>query len=1123
MRTIIRAVAASAMAFAATTTAGADIIAGDLLDGESLNLLSYDNPSTDAFSSAGDGFQIYQRGVSPTIPFSLADDSISIFPTDSLGIVDETDDVPFFGATDTVNGDTAGIPVSATWVFSIAGATDLGLSIDFAAMGDFESSDTFVVTYQIDGGDVLTAFEVAIDESIAQDYTLASGTMVTLNDPATLQGELLDNNFATFATAIAGTGDELTVTLTVRTDGGSEAFALRNIAVEAGASTSDVVAFDLVDSTSQNLIDFQNPFEGAFGSAGDGFQVYQRGVSASIPFSVLDDSLATFPNDTLGIVDDNNLDQFFGATDTQNSDNNGPVSATWTFDVSGAEQLGLSIDIGAMGDFESSDTFSYTYSIDGGPALTAFAGVADESTSQTYVLAGGAAITLNDPMTVDGELLSNVLTPFTTALEGEGATLSLTLTVQTDGGSEAFAFQNILILQGFEEVVPEVIEAEIYEIQGTGSASPFVGETVRSLGNVVTALAPDGFFMQTPEGRSDGDVDTSDGIFVFLETVPNVAVGDIVDVEGSVQEFFGLTEFDTDSVVTVTGSGAALPAPIVLDATRPSADPTISNCAIEFECWEGMLVTVPSGTVTAPNQSFGSDPLAEVFIVARDERAFREPGVAFPGIGGDIPIWDGNPEVFELDPDKLGLPNQAIPAGSTFSATGVIGFEFGGYELWPSELTVEAAALPVPVRARAEGEFTVGSLNMFRLFDSIDDPADSAADGRTRDDVVIDEAEYATRLDKLARYVVDVLDAPDVLSVQEVEGLNALDDLAATINALDPTVTYSNVLIEGNDVGTIDVGFMVRASIAVDDVRQLGRDEILEFDGSLLNDRPPLLLAARYIADGNDLPIVAIAVHNRSLGGVDSASSGERVRAKRLAQAQSLAREIQALQDADSGVRLVVLGDFNAFEFSDGFVDVMGQITGDVDPSASLLSGEDLVEPNLVNLTTSIAEDERYSVVFRGSAQALDHALISQSLESSLRGFMFGRGNADAPLLDIETAGDALRSSDHDGLVVYLTTDSDSDGVPDNRDVCPGTMIPETTTAGFLFFRRLALFNEDLVFDDQLTLFFGEDRVPYTNPTTEDTAGCSCNQILDEVGAAPTEREFGCTQGTIRRWIRELD
>ncbi|MDX1509354.1 MAG: hypothetical protein R3358_13795, partial [Woeseiaceae bacterium] len=78
--------------------------------------------------------------------------------------------------------------------------------------------------------------------------------------------------------------------------------------------------------------------------------------------------------------------------------------------------------------------------------------------------------------------------------------------------------------------IPGPVEAEIYEIQGAGLASPFAGQQVITTNNVVTALAPNGFFMQTPESRSDGDVNTSDGIFVFTGGAPEYTLGGAVAV-----------------------------------------------------------------------------------------------------------------------------------------------------------------------------------------------------------------------------------------------------------------------------------------------------------------------------------------------------------------------------------------------------------------------------------------------------------------------------------------------------------------------------------------------------------------------------------------------------------------
>lgn len=226
-------------------------------------------------------------------------------------------------------------------------------------------------------------------------------------------------------------------------------------AVTAGpANGATPLAFDMVGSASSNLNIHVNPFDGAFSSAGDGFQKYQRGVSASIPFGVLDDSAGSFPPDDLGIIGTANTDVFFGIIDTENDDNSGPVSANWVFDVSGATgDLGIAIDMGAMGDFESTDGFEWTYTFAGEAEQTAFASSVDEAGSLTYTMEGGLEVQLNDPMLVNGTTLDNNLATFETLLDrpaGALSTLTVELTAQFDSGGEAVAFQNLIILDGFD-------------------------------------------------------------------------------------------------------------------------------------------------------------------------------------------------------------------------------------------------------------------------------------------------------------------------------------------------------------------------------------------------------------------------------------------------------------------------------------------------------------------------------------------------------------------------------------------------------------------------------------------------------------------------------------------------
>ncbi|HVS16403.1 MAG TPA: lamin tail domain-containing protein [Thermoanaerobaculia bacterium] len=644
-------------------------------------------------------------------------------------------------------------------------------------------------------------------------------------------------------------------------------------------------------------------------------------------------------------------------------------------------------------------------------------------------------------------------------------------------------------------------ELEIFEIQGTGAASAYVGQTVSTFENVVTALAANGFFLQTPTARADAVVDTSDGIFVFTGAAPTVAVGDLVDVTGVVDEFFDFTELVALEVHVFAPGLGTLPDPVPLDLATPSPDPAAPSCALEYECYEGMRVTM-DGVVSGPSQTFGTDPIAEAFVVAGAQRAFREPGIEYPGLPG-LPVWDGNPEVFELDPDRLGLPNRELVAGTTFTATGVLGFEFGGYELWPTELEVVDASIPVAVRERRFGERTIGSLNLFRLFDDV-------ADGTEQ---VVPTAEYQLRLAKLSAYVREVLDAPDVLAVQEVESLAVLDDLAARIAADDPGVLYTAFLIPGNDVGGIDVGFLARAGVQVDAVAQLGAGEIFSFDGSLLHDRPPLLLEGAFTGGTGDAPIAVMVVHQRSLGGIEDPSDGPRVRLKRLEQAISVAAKVQAFQTAHPATPLVVIGDFNAFEFTDGYVDVLGEIGGYADPAENLLSsGVDMVEPNLVNQVETLAPEQRYSFVFAGSAQTLDHVLTSAAFGDRVNGLAFGRGNADAPAIRLDAPG-ATRSSDHDGVVLFVQAvpDQDGDGVEDALDACADTAIPESVPQEELLADHWALVDGDGVFDT-----YGE---PLATFTIQQTAGCSCEQIVAELNLGKGQLKFGCTTGTLQRWI----
>ena len=145
-------------------------------------------------------------------------------------------------------------------------------------------------------------------------------------------------------------------------------------------------------------------------------------------------------------------------------------------------------------------------------------------------------------------------------------------------------------------------EVAIHVVQGAGESSPLEGSEVTVVNGVVTAIGPEGFFVQTVDGLDDGDPDTSEGLYVFTGTAPTVSWGFNVTVTGTVVELYGFTQLEGPLTIG-HGGPAPVPTPVVFDAATPSPDPTAPSCALEYECYEGMLVTA-AGVVVGPTQFF---------------------------------------------------------------------------------------------------------------------------------------------------------------------------------------------------------------------------------------------------------------------------------------------------------------------------------------------------------------------------------------------------------------------------------------------------------------------------------------------------------------------------------------
>ena len=588
----------------------------------------------------------------------------------------------------------------------------------------------------------------------------------------------------------------------------------------------------------------------------------------------------------------------------------------------------------------------------------------------------------------------------------------------------------------------------IHTIQGSGLQSPLAGSTV-TIEGIITGIktgGSGGFFVQEQVTDYDADVNTSEGIFVFTggANPPAVVIGNLVAVTGTVTEFpnsatpHTVTELSgTITVDLLSAETQPLPAATVIT----TADGAPSTNLSQYERFEGMRVSTTL-TVVAPTDGSidENDAIATsngVFygVVAGNPRPFREPGIeqtyTIPPeatCAACIDRFDENPEKIRVDSDNQpGATQLNVVAGQTVSnLVGVLDYGFFEYTLLPEAATVpivtgDSTADPVPTPLATE--LTVSGFNMFHFFDDDDDPGVS--------DIELTTVAYQNRLQKASLAIRNILQTPDVIGVVEVDNITTLQDLAARINADTLGVTnYFAYLEEGNDVGGIDVGFLVDLNrVTVQAVTQIGKDTTwinphtgLQ-DASPLNDRPSLVLEASILRpDATVYEFVVIVNHLRSLIGIEeNTAAGRRVRAKRAAQAEFLAAYVQSRQVADPTERIILVGDFNAFEFNDGFVDVMGTIKGTPAPATEVVEPtDDLVNPNLTNLIETLPADQRYTYVFDGNAQAIDHALVNAAMLPSVSRFVVAHLDADYPNIYYSDFTRPERLADHDATLAYF-------------------------------------------------------------------------------------------------------
>lgn len=96
----------------------------------------------------------------------------------------------------------------------------------------------------------------------------------------------------------------------------------------------------------------------------------------------------------------------------------------------------------------------------------------------------------------------------------------------------------------------------------------------------------------------------------------------------------------------------------------------------------------------------------------------------------------------------------------------------------------------------------------------------------------------------------------------------------------------------------------------------------------------------------------------------------------------------------------------------------------------------------------------------------------------------------------------------------HVLGDDDGDGVVNSKDVCPDTVIPDAVLKEELKPNHFALTND------------GPDFVKGNGGYLEsyniqDTRGCSCDQIIDQLELGKGLRKFGCSPGVMECWVNK--
>lgn len=592
----------------------------------------------------------------------------------------------------------------------------------------------------------------------------------------------------------------------------------------------------------------------------------------------------------------------------------------------------------------------------------------------------------------------------------------------------------------------------IHDIQGEGHESPLKGNVVNDVEGIVTFTydlqGAHYFHMQLPEDQYDGNPKTSEGIVVYTGKSEHVNIGDRVRVTGKVDEYY-IDGFDgreqTDLPVTqinarddqggnitivehnvelpkaIELTSSDIPAAVIGEDSFDTFDP--ENNAIDFwESMEGMRVEVAPSKAVAPQEH------GELIVVTEE--------FATDTIHGGIRLKEEGPNAqfiqFKLYPNSSAR-DFAVKTGDqiTEAITGVVNYGFSNYKVYAEldgveEVFKEGNSEPQTTTIEKDADqLTVATYN-------VENFSANASSKETPPE----------KAKNIAHDFVHHLKSPDIVGVVEVQDNNGQDEgpmdadasksyerlIRSIEEAGGPTYEYVNINPQYNQDGgaphgNIRVGFLYRpervtltdgehgtATRAVDYINgqlTLNPGRINPTHRALQETRKPL--AAQFAFKGER--VVIVANHWNSKRG-DNPIFGQnqppvlRSEPQRMEIAQFVNDFVRDVEVDYPDENIVVLGDMNDFEFS---------------PPLKKLAGNELT-----NMIDHVPEDERYTYVYQGHSQVLDHLLVSNHLANSTE--------VDIVHLNADFTEMHGRSSDHEPVIAQLDLHKKSGEDASERD-----------------------------------------------------------------------------------------